>query len=628
MKKNKKNSSEEYWETRVLEDEAIKEKRGQEQAKLQEEAYKIALLEIQGTIRKYERMFAENNYLGNIQEANKLLNSEELEEYKWDVYKYIKEAERYANTKDKYTPEMIKLDTQLRNSSLRYRIRKQEALKKIVESKLLNLAQRNIHTLTNDLKAQADITVDNVKSDFIRQNIPLKNDIDISKVENKVLNEKWVDNKRYSERIWKNTKELGLHIDKEVQKAIILGKNPKTLIKALKERFKVESWKAKRLALTEMSYSLNKSRMLTFLSQGVEKVVLIATLDLRTSKICINKNNKVVKLKGAKQGIDLPPFHPHCRTVFVPVIDFLEDTNFYDNEDEDLKPLLETIDRKARDPIDNKSYTTGIKDYKQWENSKTPGANATITQVHKDRHLDKQNYKKLKKVLKNQDYFPNTLAEYRKMRYNNVEEHKELLNTYDNKLEYQNFMKTFKRHQVPTEYLPKDFEEFNNIKKNILNDSIDNVLKYEKLKFRNKILKEKEQGKQKLHKGHQNKHQLNSNEYISARDKGNPRVYKSYLLKNGDPMDNNKKEYYSYVEELYKEAAGRGELIIDTRKTIPEIKEYYKFDRIIGKSNLAINKLEKRPVPPENFNYKNTSIIQIKYSSRGYHVVPIDDKEE
>ena len=336
MKKNKKNSSEKYWRVRVLEDEAIKEKRGQEQAKLQEEAYKIALLEIQGTIRKYERMFVENNFLGNIQEANKLLNSEELEEYKWDVYKYIKEAERYANTKDKHTPEMIKLDTQLRNSSLKYRIGKQEALKKIVESKLLNLAQRNIHTLTNDLKLQANITVDNVKSDFMKQNIPLKNDIDISKVENKVLDEKWVDNKRYSERIWKNTKELGSHIEKEVQKAIILGKNPKTLIKALKERFKVETWKAKRLALTEMSYSLNKSRMLTFLSQGVEKVVLIATLDLRTSKICINKNNKVVKLKGAKQGIDLPPFHPHCRTVFVPVIDFLEDTNFYDNEDEDL----------------------------------------------------------------------------------------------------------------------------------------------------------------------------------------------------------------------------------------------------------------------------------------------------
>lgn len=420
MKKNKKNNSENYWRVRVLEDEAIKEKRGQEQAKLQEEAYKIALLEIQGTIRKYERMFIENNFLGNIQEANKLLNSEELEEYKWDVYKYIKEAERYANTKDKHTPEMIKLDTQLRNSSLKYRIGKQEALKKIVESKLLNLAQRNIHTLTNDLKVQANITVNNVKSDFIRQNIPLKNDIDVKKVENKVLNEKWVDNKRYSERIWKNTKELGLHIDKEVQKAIILGKNPKTLIKALKERFKVESWKAKRLALTEMSYSLNKSRMLTFLSQGVEKVVLIATLDLKTSKICRNKNNKVVKLKGAKQGIDLPPFHPHCRTVFVPVVDFLEDTNFYDNEDEDL--IDDDIVENPQTNILNENNTVfkQSSDYLEYKN---------IAKLFEEKGVPEK-------------YIPKTFEMYIENKNKNNEYYKEIQNIKENVLNrtYNNFI--------------------------------------------------------------------------------------------------------------------------------------------------------------------------------------------
>ena len=43
------------------------------------------------------------------------------------------------------------------------------------------------------------------------------------------------------------------------------------------------------------------------------------------------------------------------------------------------------------------SYIIVIKDYKQWVNSKTTEANATITQVHKDRHLYKRNYKKLKK---------------------------------------------------------------------------------------------------------------------------------------------------------------------------------------------------------------------------------------
>ena len=215
------------------------------------------------------------------------------------------------------------------------------------------------------------------------------------------------------------------------------------------------------------------------------------------------------------------------------------------------------------------------------------------------------------------------------MRYNNIEEHKELLNTYDNKLEYQGFMKTFKRHQVPNEYLPKDFEEFNNIKKNILEDNQMSILKYEELKFRNKILKEKEQGKQKLHKGHQNKQQLNSNEYIAARDKGNPRVYKSYLLKNGDPMDN-KKEYYSYVEELYRDAVGRGNIEVVYNNHTYEIKEYYKFNKIIGKSNIKNITSLKRPAPPEKSNYKTTHKIKIIYGSNGkqYHIVPIDEKEE
>ena len=183
------------------------------------------------------------------------------------------------------------------------------------------------------------------------------------------------------------------------------------------------------------------------------------------------------------------------------------------------------------------------------------------------------------------------------MRYNNVEEHKELLNTYDNKLEYQNFMKTFKRQQVLKEYLPKNFEEFNNIKKNISNDNQMSILKYEELKFRNKILKEKEQDEQKLHKGNQNKHQLNSNEYIAARDKGNPRVYKSYLLKNGVPMENNKKEYYSYVEELYKEAAGRGIIDVEINNDLYQIKEYFKFDKIIGKSNIRDVRFTIRFIP-------------------------------
>ena len=98
-------------------------------------------------------------------------------------------------------------------------------------------------------------------------------------------------------------------------------------------------------------------------------------------------------------------------------------------------------------------------------------------------------------------------------------------------------------------------------------------------------------------------------------------MYKSYLLKNGDPMENNKKEYYSYVEELYKEAAGKG--VIDITPYEPyEYVEEYKFNKNIGEIN-SINKETKYfYTPPELPKYKNTMKIRIKYSKKGYHLFP------
>lgn len=48
--------------------------------------------------------------------------------------------------------------------------------------------------------------------------------------------------------------------------------------------------------------------------------------------------------------------------------------------------------------------------------------------------------------MKNQYYFPNTLAEYRKMRYNNVEEYDKLHRTFNTlkKIKSKNWTKSFK----------------------------------------------------------------------------------------------------------------------------------------------------------------------------------------
>ena len=62
-------------------------------------------------------------------------------------------------------------------------------------------------------------------------------------------------------------------------------------------------------------------------------------------------------------------------------------------------------------------------------------------------------------------------------------------------------------------------------------------------------------------------------------------------------MENNKKEYYSYVEELYKEAAGRGIIDVEINNDLYQIKEYFKFDKIIGKSNIRDVRFTIRFIP-------------------------------
>lgn len=102
--------------------------------------------------------------------------------------------------------------------------------------------------------------------------------------------------------------------------------------------------------------------------------------------------------------------------------------------------------------------------------------------------LDKRNYKKLKKVLKNQYYFLNTLAEYRKMRYNNVEEYDKLHRTFNTlkKIKSKNWTKSFKDRAISEyhkfrsqgiEVSDHFLSRFLNAKRNIFDLSLNDILK-------------------------------------------------------------------------------------------------------------------------------------------------------
>lgn len=134
---------------------------------------------------------------------------------------------------------------------------------------------------------------------------------------NKILKTKWND-KHYSERIWKEKKELYKILSKEMKKAVNSNKEREALIKLVSKRFDVSVNNAKRLVDTEISNVINQS----VLEQGKllrkKKYKIVATIDDRTSEICRKLNNKTFDIGEEKiAGVNWVPAHPHCRSRIV-----------------------------------------------------------------------------------------------------------------------------------------------------------------------------------------------------------------------------------------------------------------------------------------------------------------------
>ena len=96
---------------------------------------------------------------------------------------------------------------------------------------------------------------------------------------------------------------------------------------------------ASRLIRTEVNHFSNQGFLEGYKAAGITRYRFMATLDLRTSAICRQLDGKTFLVEEAKAGENLPPMHPFCRSITVPV------TN------------NRTGTRWARDPVTGKSMT-------------------------------------------------------------------------------------------------------------------------------------------------------------------------------------------------------------------------------------------------------------------------------
>ncbi len=307
-----------------------------------EKQYKLAMNSIEKDILSWYNRFTESEGI-SLLEAKKLLNTRELEEFKWGVEEYIKYGKENA-INQKWMKE-------LENASARVHITRLEALKLQIQQQVEVLYGNEFDGID---KLMRDIyTSEYYHTAFnIQQGVNIGwslMSLDTNRI-NKIISKPWTsDGLNFSERIWgKHRPALVNELHTKLTQSIIRGENPKNLVNDFAKRFNVSKSQAKNLIMTESAFFASASRKDCFNDLDVEKYEIIATLDLRTSNICRELDGKVFDMKDYQIGITAPPFHCHCRTTTAP---FFSDEEGY----------------RAAKGEDGKTYyvSSGMK-YKEW----------------------------------------------------------------------------------------------------------------------------------------------------------------------------------------------------------------------------------------------------------------------
>ena len=232
-----------------------------------------------------------------------------------------------------------------------------------------------------------------------------------------VLDTDW-QGSNYSKRIWSDTDLLAKKLEELFTIEAMTGMSERDMVKEIQKVFDVSRGVARRLIRTEANYMAGQGKLKGWLAQGVEYYVIVATLDLRTSKICQDQDGKRYKVSEAKVGINFPPFHPWCRSV---VRAWFNDKTLSGK-------------RFANDPITGKQIEISHADsYKKWE------------QMLIDQH-GKEDLKLARKKVKNfnadlaqlnryksvigTENIPKTLDDFQDMKYNEDKNYNELKSLY------------------------------------------------------------------------------------------------------------------------------------------------------------------------------------------------------
>lgn len=360
MAQKKKQTEQSYWQLRNI----AAEKRVNDGAKALEEKVATAYRQAQSYLTKQVRnLFARAQQRTGLdeKEAKRLLN---------DTVQPVELVELKSLSKQISNPVLQKeAQKKLTGLAFKERITRAEDLKAksfLVSKQIANVQLDKstdfyidtIHDSYNEATAESIIrqAQQNAKNGVVIE-VWNKKDYQFNELSTKytknILDSHWL-GRNYSERIWSDTEALAKRLEQLFTVESMTGMSEFEMAKTIASEFDRSIGVARRLIRTEANYMANQAKLKAWQDRDVEQYMLVAVLDLRTSKICQEKDHKIYLVSKAvangKEGT-YPPFHPWCRTIAVAYFG--------------KRTLSGT--RVANDPITGKIMTISQQDnYSKW----------------------------------------------------------------------------------------------------------------------------------------------------------------------------------------------------------------------------------------------------------------------
>lgn len=272
--------------------------------------YDRATSSILRDIEVFYHRFAVNNEI-SLAEARKLLNSDQLKEFKMSLEEFTELAK---NNPDGRWTQL------LNNVYYKVRVTRLQALQIQIEAAIQAVNMKQNEQMTGLLD-------DIYKDTYYRTMFEIQKGLGIgasfAKVDDakRIVQQPWLE-ENFSKRIWKDNAKLIQQLQTQFTQAIIRGDSTNDTAKIIADRMGVGYRAAQRLVRTEASHVQNEASFEAYKASGVvKKYEFLATLDSRTSETCRLMDNKVFALAEKEVGVNFPPLHPSCRSTTLPYFD-------------------------------------------------------------------------------------------------------------------------------------------------------------------------------------------------------------------------------------------------------------------------------------------------------------------